>query len=312
MSRIGGGRTTTGGLSTLRGRDFLLYFVTDGVKTIRVPYDVRRQGTLVGRFRLSGPSGGPLNPVCPAALGPTTYWAGRGWRRWGRWCRRATGKAGTGGQAARFEVRSLAVPLQRKYPRKQGNVKRVITGLAVAAVLVLSASACGSSGDGNPIEDEAAADTTTTTEERDTTTTEEPTTEAPTTTTPEPEPSCDELYDEWLAEPVDSPRENEIEAQMADQSCDQLPVPSVPSEAPPPPPTTTQRHPHLRRLHRRLRRLRQVIATRRYDPCVPIASDVDCAGGSGNGPAFTGTVRSIGFDEYGLDDDGDGVGCEAS
>ena len=23
-----------------------------------------------------------------------------------------------------------------------------------------------------------------------------------------------------------------------------------------------------------------------YDPCVPVASDVDCAGGSGNGPAY--------------------------
>ena len=47
-----------------------------------------------------------------------------------------------------------------------------------------------------------------------------------------------------------------------------------------------------------------------YDPCVPYASDVDCAGGSGNGPAYTGQVRIIGYDEYGLDADGDGVGCE--
>jgi hypothetical protein len=49
-----------------------------------------------------------------------------------------------------------------------------------------------------------------------------------------------------------------------------------------------------------------------YDPCVPFASDVDCQGGSGDGPVYTGTVRVIGFDEYGLDNDGDGVGCEAS
>ena len=47
-----------------------------------------------------------------------------------------------------------------------------------------------------------------------------------------------------------------------------------------------------------------------YDPCVPIASDVDCAGGSGNGPAYTGFVRVIGYDEYDLDRDGDGLGCE--
>jgi hypothetical protein len=48
-----------------------------------------------------------------------------------------------------------------------------------------------------------------------------------------------------------------------------------------------------------------------YDPCVPIASDVDCAGGSGNGPEYVeGPVRVIGRDEYGLDRDGDGIGCE--
>lgn len=49
-----------------------------------------------------------------------------------------------------------------------------------------------------------------------------------------------------------------------------------------------------------------------YEPCVPIASDVDCAGGSGNGPAYVvGPVRVIGADIYGLDRDGDGVGCES-
>lgn len=47
-----------------------------------------------------------------------------------------------------------------------------------------------------------------------------------------------------------------------------------------------------------------------YDPCVPIASDVDCLGGSGNGPAYTGPVRVIGPDVYDLDRDGDGYGCE--
>lgn len=47
-----------------------------------------------------------------------------------------------------------------------------------------------------------------------------------------------------------------------------------------------------------------------YSGCVPNAYDVDCAGGSGNGPAYTGTVTVIGTDVYGLDYDGDGVGCE--
>ncbi|WP_348788402.1 G5 domain-containing protein [Leifsonia sp. NPDC080035] len=45
--------------------------------------------------------------------------------------------------------------------------------------------------------------------------------------------------------------------------------------------------------------------------CVPIASDVDCAGGSGNGPAYVaGPVRVVGQDIYDLDRDGDGVACE--
>jgi hypothetical protein len=49
-----------------------------------------------------------------------------------------------------------------------------------------------------------------------------------------------------------------------------------------------------------------------YEPCVPIASDVDCAGGSGNGPAYVqGPVRVIGVDIYDLDRDGNGVGCES-
>ncbi|MGI5219780.1 hypothetical protein [Nocardia sp. CA-290969] len=49
-----------------------------------------------------------------------------------------------------------------------------------------------------------------------------------------------------------------------------------------------------------------------YDPCVPITSDADCEGGSGNGPAYTGRVRVIGPDDYDLDRDGNGIGCESS
>ncbi len=45
--------------------------------------------------------------------------------------------------------------------------------------------------------------------------------------------------------------------------------------------------------------------------CVPPdVSDVDCAGGSGNGPYYVGRVTVVGYDEYGLDRDNDGVGCE--
>lgn len=48
-----------------------------------------------------------------------------------------------------------------------------------------------------------------------------------------------------------------------------------------------------------------------YSDCVPIDSDVDCAGGSGNGPSYAeGPVQVLGRDIYGLDRDKDGWGCE--
>jgi hypothetical protein len=48
-----------------------------------------------------------------------------------------------------------------------------------------------------------------------------------------------------------------------------------------------------------------------YDPCISPGSDVDCAGGSGNGPRYIdGPVYVTGADPYGLDSNGDGVGCE--
>jgi len=52
---------------------------------------------------------------------------------------------------------------------------------------------------------------------------------------------------------------------------------------------------------------------RNYTPCVPDDPvDVDCAGGTGNGPSYVaGPVWVIGKDVYGLDADHDGIGCEA-
>lgn len=48
-----------------------------------------------------------------------------------------------------------------------------------------------------------------------------------------------------------------------------------------------------------------------YSDCLdPYALDYDCEGGSGDGPLYTGTVEVRGYDEYGLDDDGDGIGCD--
>ncbi len=42
----------------------------------------------------------------------------------------------------------------------------------------------------------------------------------------------------------------------------------------------------------------------------PAAYDYDCAGGSGDGPEYTGPVTVAGEDHYGLDADSDGTGCE--
>jgi hypothetical protein len=42
----------------------------------------------------------------------------------------------------------------------------------------------------------------------------------------------------------------------------------------------------------------------------PNAFDYDCINGSGNGPKYTGRVRVVGPDVFGLDRDGDGWGCD--
>lgn len=48
-----------------------------------------------------------------------------------------------------------------------------------------------------------------------------------------------------------------------------------------------------------------------YSGCLdPYSPDYDCASGSGDGPDYTGTVEVLGVDHYGLDDDGDGTGCD--
>lgn len=61
----------------------------------------------------------------------------------------------------------------------------------------------------------------------------------------------------------------------------------------------------------------QAVEVGRAEPvqreCVPIASDVDCGGGSGNGPAFVyGFVKVVGSDIYDLDRDNDGYGLRLS
>jgi hypothetical protein len=70
------------------------------------------------------------------------------------------------------------------------------------------------------------------------------------------------------------------------------------------------------RAHRaRLAAARQAAAApscnENYSGCLnPNASDYDCAGGSGDGPEYTGPVNVTGYDEFDLDRDGDGVACD--
>lgn len=50
-----------------------------------------------------------------------------------------------------------------------------------------------------------------------------------------------------------------------------------------------------------------------YTPCIAPGDDVDCAGGSGNGPRYVDGPVSVDHahgDPYDLDRDGDGVGCD--
>ena len=48
-----------------------------------------------------------------------------------------------------------------------------------------------------------------------------------------------------------------------------------------------------------------------YSGCLdPNSPDYDCEGGEGDGPDYTGTVEVRGYDQFDLDRDGDGIGCD--
>ncbi len=90
--------------------------------------------------------------------------------------------------------------------------------------------------------------------------------------------------------------------------------PTTTTRPPPPPPTTTLPPPPPPRPPTTVA-VQPFLPTGACDPnytgCVPIDSDVDCAGGSGNGPSYAnGPVSVIGTDIYELDRDGDGIACD--
>jgi len=115
------------------------------------------------------------------------------------------------------------------------------------------------------------------------------------------EPKEETKEESTKEEPKEEPKEEDTEKTLGEIANQQptntknTPPPPAPKPKPTPPPPPPQNN---------------------CDPnysgaCVPIASDVDCAGGSGNGPAYVvGPVTVIGYDIYGLDGDGDGIGCE--
>lgn len=85
----------------------------------------------------------------------------------------------------------------------------------------------------------------------------------------------------------------------------------TPPPLPPPPPAPTTVEPAPRDLSPSSGSSGNACDPNYTGACVPIASDVDCAGGSGNGPAYVqGPVRVVGQDIYHLDSNHDGVGCE--
>ncbi len=79
----------------------------------------------------------------------------------------------------------------------------------------------------------------------------------------------------------------------------------VVAKAPPPPPSTTPPAPPPTAPPRSCHSSYE-------GECLKVGiGDYDCAGGSGNGPNYVqGTVRVVGPDEFDLDRDGDGWGCE--
>jgi hypothetical protein len=101
-------------------------------------------------------------------------------------------------------------------------------------------------------------------------------------------------------EPVDAPARKST-AQARPPAATSKPVTRAPATTSKPAPRTAQAAP----------KPQPSGCDPNYSGCVPIASDVDCAGGSGNGPAYvSGPVRVVGTDKYGLDNDKDGLGCE--
>lgn len=161
--------------------------------------------------------------------------------------------------------------------RRFDLARRILNGAAVFAVMLAAASCSGQASNSNG--DNAAPAVA---ESAVTTTTEAPTTTAAPTTT--------------KARPAPTTRRS-------------TPTTSAPRAVP----TTRRATPTTRRATPTT-----AAPARNCDPAYPDVclhdgiGDYDCAGGSGNGPNYvSGPIRVRSPDPFGLDADGDGVGCES-
>ena len=165
------------------------------------------------------------------------------------------------------------VPPQRRSPPRTRRPVWIAAGAAVAVVFIAAVA------NGDTPDDRTASPLTTTLTATSPTTTTTSTTSATTTTT---------TTTTTLAA-VPSP-------QAVQPAAPTTTTTRQTTQAPPPPPAEPAP---------------QSACDPNYSGCVPVASDVDCQGGSGDGPAYvTGPIRVIGTDVYRLDHDKDGFACE--
>lgn len=157
--------------------------------------------------------------------------------------------------------------------RAQPRWVQVTTGVCVASVLLFGTAAAAASGDAGAHRSDTTLDTTTS-EPPTTVPTTRATVVVTTTTAPPTTVAPTTAPPPPTAPPTTAP-------------------PVVVTPPPPPPPPAPS-------------------CTPGYSPCIAPGSDVDCAGGSGDGPRYTGpvSVDPGSGDPYDLDRDGDGAGCE--
>ncbi|MEU6644734.1 excalibur calcium-binding domain-containing protein [Saccharomonospora sp. NPDC046836] len=184
---------------------------------------------------------------------------------------------------AQTPLPTAAMPAMERKRRTIFSSRPAWIAATIAVILVIAALA-GQDDDSPP--SSTAADLTTATTTRPPTT--QPSSTRPTTTTPPPTTTTTTVAP--AAPPPPAPRTT------TRPPAPQPPPPPAPPEPEPAPEPEPEPEPQC---------------DPNYSGCVPVASDVDCAGGSGDGPAYvTGPIRVIGTDIYDLDRDGDGIACE--